>query len=348
MEKKYQVFISSTYTDLIEERQKAVEAILNAGHIPAGMELFNAGDETQKELISEWIEDSDIYVLILGGRYGSLDSDGMGYTHWEYEKAKELGKPFFSLVLTKNYLNNKVLSGKLQATDLSYDDAKLVEFRDEVKTKIVSNIDNIDQIEAAVIKSINRTIKKYENNLEGWIKGSSLKELEELREEKQKLTSELVNRQGEVIGMQKKAKPVKDEYIGQFSFDAIREVLSSVVIEEEQLEDALGEVSDRKNNYFSNQKEYVEYLSSIKFIRGSSALTYLLNAKNKLLSNRLKINSENPVDILISGYYISVWEQFSLVNKIRRGGRVITYQLTEAGKKFISITDILSVHDNVK
>lgn len=78
MEKKYQVFISSTYTDLIEERQKAVEAILNAGHIPAGMELFHAGDETQKDLISEWIEDSDIYVLILGGRYGSLDTDGMG------------------------------------------------------------------------------------------------------------------------------------------------------------------------------------------------------------------------------------------------------------------------------
>lgn len=96
MEKKYQVFISSTYKDLIEERQKAVEAILNAGHIPAGMELFHAGDETQKELISEWIEDSDIYVLILGGRYGSLDTDGMGYTHWEYEKAKELGKPIFS------------------------------------------------------------------------------------------------------------------------------------------------------------------------------------------------------------------------------------------------------------
>lgn len=40
MKKKYQIFISSTYQDLKEERQAAVEAILKAGHIPAGMELF--------------------------------------------------------------------------------------------------------------------------------------------------------------------------------------------------------------------------------------------------------------------------------------------------------------------
>ena len=52
-EKKLQVFISSTYKDLIDERQAAVEAVLNAGHIPAGMELFKAGDQTQKDIIRE-------------------------------------------------------------------------------------------------------------------------------------------------------------------------------------------------------------------------------------------------------------------------------------------------------
>ncbi|MCY9419374.1 DUF4062 domain-containing protein, partial [Bacillus inaquosorum] len=54
MDKKLQVFVSSTYTDLVTERQVAVEAILNAGHIPAGMELFKAGDESQKETIKRW------------------------------------------------------------------------------------------------------------------------------------------------------------------------------------------------------------------------------------------------------------------------------------------------------
>lgn len=51
MNKRLQVFISSTYTDLTEERQAAVAAVLNAGHIPAGMELFKSGDQSQKETI---------------------------------------------------------------------------------------------------------------------------------------------------------------------------------------------------------------------------------------------------------------------------------------------------------
>lgn len=347
LEKKYQVFISSTYTDLIEERQLVVEGILNAGHIPAGMELFHAGDETQKELISEWIEDSDIYVLILGGRYGSLDDKGMGYTHWEYEKAKELGKPIFSLVLTEDYLNKKVIAGKIKATDLTYHDEKLVNFRNEVTSKIVSNIDNIVQIEAEVIKSINRIIKKRGNDLEGWIKGSSLKELEALRKENKKLSSDLVSRQGEVIVMQNNSKPVKDDYIGEFSFEAIRDVLNSSAIEEIQLEDALDELYGRRDEYFSSQTEYHEYISKIKFIEHSTALRYLLNTRNELLSNGIIIDPENPVDILISRCYISVWEQFSLVSKERQVMNTFIYELTDPGKKFISMVDISSVKNSV-
>ncbi len=64
-DKKLQVFVSSTFTDLREERQAAVEAILSAGHIPAGMELFTAGDESQMAVIERWIDESDAYLLIL-------------------------------------------------------------------------------------------------------------------------------------------------------------------------------------------------------------------------------------------------------------------------------------------
>ena len=71
---KLQVFVSSTYTDLIEERQIAVEAILDAGHIPAGMELFRAG-KSQMKTIHKWIDNSDAYMLILGGRYGSIEKE---------------------------------------------------------------------------------------------------------------------------------------------------------------------------------------------------------------------------------------------------------------------------------
>jgi len=48
-QRKLQVFLSSTYEDLIDHRLAAMEAILAAGHIPAAMEQFTAGDETAWE-----------------------------------------------------------------------------------------------------------------------------------------------------------------------------------------------------------------------------------------------------------------------------------------------------------
>jgi hypothetical protein len=38
--KKYQIFVSSTYSDLVDERREVIEAIIDLGHIPAGMEGF--------------------------------------------------------------------------------------------------------------------------------------------------------------------------------------------------------------------------------------------------------------------------------------------------------------------
>lgn len=45
MEKRYQVFISSTFEDLKEERKAIIETLLNAKYIPAGMEMFLASNE---------------------------------------------------------------------------------------------------------------------------------------------------------------------------------------------------------------------------------------------------------------------------------------------------------------
>jgi len=45
IKRKLQVFVSSTYEDLIEYRLAAMEAILAAGHIPAAMEQFSPSDE---------------------------------------------------------------------------------------------------------------------------------------------------------------------------------------------------------------------------------------------------------------------------------------------------------------
>src|SRR3954452_10575471 len=109
MKRKLQVFVSSTYTDLIDERQAAVAAILKAGHIPAGMELFTAGDKSQMKTIERWIDESDVCMLILGGRYGSIEpSTGISYTELECDYAASHGKPTFSVVIKEEALEERV------------------------------------------------------------------------------------------------------------------------------------------------------------------------------------------------------------------------------------------------
>src|SRR5690348_10047514 len=87
IEKRYQVFISSTFRDLVEERQSVLKAVLELDHMPAGMELFPAADDSAWQLIKDVIDASDYYVLIMGGRYGSMDEAGIGYTEKEYDYA---------------------------------------------------------------------------------------------------------------------------------------------------------------------------------------------------------------------------------------------------------------------
>lgn len=98
MERRYQVFISSTYSDLMEERGELIQVILELGCIPAGMELFPATTEAAWELIKSVIDDSDYYCLVIGGRYGSLDASGISYTEKEYDYAISKGKPLIAFL----------------------------------------------------------------------------------------------------------------------------------------------------------------------------------------------------------------------------------------------------------
>lgn len=98
MDKRYQIFISSTFTDLKAERQSVLRAILELDQMPAGMELFPAADDSAWQLIKDVIDASDYYVLIVGGRYGSLDEAGLSYTEKEYDYAVESKKPVIPLL----------------------------------------------------------------------------------------------------------------------------------------------------------------------------------------------------------------------------------------------------------
>jgi hypothetical protein len=116
--RKLQVFLSSTYEDLIPHRLAAMEAILAAGHIPAAMEQFSPGDETAWEKIRAWIDESDCFILILGGRYGSIEPRSKkSYVHLEYEYSIKKKKPFFSLVVKKDAHERRVKELRLKVDE---------------------------------------------------------------------------------------------------------------------------------------------------------------------------------------------------------------------------------------
>lgn len=189
MKKKLQIFVSSTYTDLKEERQAAVEAILRSGNIPAGMELFTAGDKSQLETITRWIDDSDIYMLILGGRYGTIESTtGNSYTEVEYDYAKSNNKPLFAVVISDKYLDEKVKKDGLSVSETD-NLPKYKAFKDKVLNNISVFYDSPKDIKLAVHETLADFKDRYDFN--GWIPGNIENKLEELSEENDSLRKEI-------------------------------------------------------------------------------------------------------------------------------------------------------------
>ncbi|WP_201589744.1 DUF4062 domain-containing protein [Psychrobacter fozii] len=198
MKKKLQVFVSSTYEDLRSDRQAAVSAILKAGHIPAGMELFTSGDQSQMDTIRRWIDESDVYMLILGGRYGSVESSTqVSYTELEYDYALEQGKPLFAVVIDEDALEERV---KASGTSLMERDnpKQLKGFREKALSNISSFFSDEKDIRLCVYESLSDFATN--RNLKGWVSSdevtnsqSLLDEISILRLENEQLKVDLSN-----------------------------------------------------------------------------------------------------------------------------------------------------------
>lgn len=178
MDKKLQIFISSTYQDLIEERQSAIEAILDAGHIPAGMELFKAG-KSQMQTIRKWMDDSNIYILILGGRYGTIEEEsGLSYTELEYTYALSQNMPVFAIILEDDFLSAKAASSGKDAIYEKTNIDKYHIFKKKVESNIVKYAKNNEHIQSIIHSQINAMIHDpdYKDKLVGWRRANQLPE----------------------------------------------------------------------------------------------------------------------------------------------------------------------------
>lgn len=191
MDKRYQVFVSSTYVDLQEERQSVLQTLMEMDCIPAGMELFPAADEEQWEFIKRIIDDCDYYLLIIGGRYGSTADDGLSYTEKEFDYAVSKGIKVIALL---HKSPDELPRAKSENDESNYQ--KLQDFRDKVSDgRLIRFWDNPAQLPGEVSLSLNKTMKMFPAI--GWVRSDTmaspelLAEINELRKENNKLSAQL-------------------------------------------------------------------------------------------------------------------------------------------------------------
>lgn len=190
-DRREQVFVSSTYLDLRDERQSVIQALLIAGCIPAGMELFVAGHDEKWRLIQRVISECDYYVLVVGGKYGSIDpATELSYTEMEYDYAVSIDKPVMA------FLHGE--PGELKGAQIELDEnrrKKLDAFREKVESaKVVKYWTDAKTLPGDVALALMETREHYP--AEGWIRASQAMtpeirtELAELRARVAELTQE--------------------------------------------------------------------------------------------------------------------------------------------------------------
>jgi Domain of unknown function (DUF4062) len=167
LNQRYQVFVSSTFQDLEEERQEVMQALLELDCIPAGMELFPAANDDQWTLIKKVIDDCDYYLVIVAGRYGSVGKAGISYTEMEYRYALDQGKPIIAFL----HRDPGTLPAR-RCESSSEGKRRLEAFRDLVQLKMVKFWGNPADLGSVVSRSIIMLMRN--NPAVGWVRADLL------------------------------------------------------------------------------------------------------------------------------------------------------------------------------
>jgi hypothetical protein len=188
---RYQVFISSTFSDLQDERSDLFDVLMKLDCIPAGMEIFTAFDDETLEYIKRVIDQSDYYVLIIAGRYGSLSSDGLSFTEKEYEYAVSRRIPVLAFI---HAAPDKIAVGK---TDKDPEKAALLQaFIERVRQgRIVKFWNNPGELSKEVTVALSTTMSRKPGI--GWVRANVvasadvLADINKLRKQNEKQFAEI-------------------------------------------------------------------------------------------------------------------------------------------------------------
>mgnify|MGYP000851213196 CR=1 FL=1 len=203
MSRKYQIFVSSTFQDLRDERDQVIKAVLEMGHIPVGMEMFSAADEEQWAIIARQIDESDYYVLLVGHRYGSTTAEGLSYTEKEYDYAVSKSVPVLGFVIDDSAPWPK----DKHETDPK-GQKRLADFKKKVKTRLVQFWKSKEDLHGRVSISLTKAITAYPRI--GWARADEVSGPEVTRE-LTRLSAENASLRAALQALQKASERQDDE-----------------------------------------------------------------------------------------------------------------------------------------
>lgn len=314
-EKRYQIFVSSTFNDLKEERAIVSEAILEMNQMPYGMEVFPAANESQWEWIKRTIEESDYYIVIVGGKYGSINKKtGLSYTEMEYRYAEEAGVPTVAFLVDESVdlPKSKIETDAVRAE-------KLRAFRDYIENrKMRKSYLSKEDLKAKVITSLISLINQFPR--EGWIRTKSLKnytsndEVIRLMRENEELKSRLYNEYNLIDG--------EDTLTINYSLAKIDDK-GKRFFEEKHTELTIEEIFLLYSSFlYENVCEYSDFKEITE--------TYMLN--NILPDNTPANFREEPLVNITDEELTKIIIQLEAIDYITLS-RTRTWKLTEKGRK---------------
>jgi len=170
---QYQVFISSTFSDLHAERQAVTLEVLAARHIPSGMESFPATDDRGWQTIQRTIDMADYYVLLLAGRYGTVDpTTDLSWTEREYEYAKSKGIPVLAFVRERGSTTADKMEEAAELQD------RIASFVKNVRAShLYKEWRQVDDLKGSVVHALTQHIADDEdggNPRPGWYRGTDM------------------------------------------------------------------------------------------------------------------------------------------------------------------------------
>lgn len=186
---RYVFFVSSTFEDLREERQQVVQAILEHGHIPVGMEVFPSSDDEPWQVVADTIRESDYYIVLSAGRYGHCFPDGKSFTEKEFDLAEQMGIPVVGFI-------HKAPLDRPAA--LREDDAekraRLAAFHEKIRQRYVRTWATVEELGLQASKAVTNAIRMQPRI--GWVRadkarsGADLEKIDDLRDQIEELDKE--------------------------------------------------------------------------------------------------------------------------------------------------------------